>query len=251
MQFRAMAVVILSCTWCVGCATQSSHADLSAFLKAHEHTVSATESRLEPGDGIGISAMKVFEIDGEMRTVQPDGKISLDLLGEVKVAGLTARETAAKLEELLAPYYTDPQVRVQILRQPGRVFYVLGQVGGRGPVPYTGRDTLMNVLARAQPNHIAWKSRIRVIRPSPVEGERREITVNLNAMIKEGDTRQNILLEPGDVVYVPPTPLGWVGLRVRELIQPAVPVLQAYQTPEQFFAAQDEYNVRRQGTSGG
>ncbi|MCH7526129.1 MAG: hypothetical protein IID39_01710 [Planctomycetes bacterium] len=39
-------------------------------------------------------------------------------------------------------------------------------------------------------------------------------------MIKTGDTRMNILLEPEDIVYVPPTPLAWLGLKIQELLFP-------------------------------
>ena len=241
MQYRVIVATVLTGISCAGCAATSSHVDLAAFLKAHEHTASATVSRIAPGDAISISAPRVREIDGERPTIQPDGKISLELIGEVKVAGLTARETASKLEELLKPYYLDPQVRVQITRQPGKVYYVMGQVGAPGPFPYTGRDTLMHVLAMAGPTNIAWKSRIKIIRPSPIEGERREIRVNVDKMVKTGDTRQNVLLEPGDVVYVPPTPLGWIGLRIRELLDPVGPVLQAYATPNQFLTEQQFY----------
>lgn len=241
MQNCAILATLLAGSLCTACAVTSSHTDLAAFLKAHEHTISATESRLEPGDTFSITAPRVLEIDGESQRIQPDGKISLDLIGDVKVAGLTTREVASKLQELLGPYYIDPTVHVRMNGQPGKVYYVLGQVGRQGPFRYTGRDTLMHVLALAQPNNIAWKRRVKIIRPSPIEGERREIEVNVDAMIKTGDMRNNILLEPGDVVYVPPTPLGWIGLRIRELLDPVAPVLQAYGTPNQFLAEQAYY----------
>jgi len=204
-----------------------------------------------PGDSISIIAPRIFEIDGEGQQIQPDGKISLELLGEVKVAGMTPREVATKLEELLSPYYNDPHVRVRVTSQPGKVFYVLGQVGGPGPMPFTGHDTLLHVLARNQPNRIAWKSRVRVIRPSPVKGERFEIEVDVDEMMKTGDTRANILLQPGDVVYVPPTPFGWIALQIQDLLVPTEPILDAYATPYDFIATQDIYSSSTTGGSRG
>jgi len=235
--------------WCslatVGGCTTVTHKDWSAFLKAHEHSVTAVETRVTPGDTITIHSPQALEIDGATPEIQPDGKVSLDLVGEVQVVNLTAREIAEKLGRLLAPYYTDPKIRVQIVSQPGRVYYVLGQVGMPGPFPYTGRDTLLYSLAVAQPNPIAWASRVKVIRPSPFDDQRHDVEVNVERMIETGDVRQNVLLEPGDVVYVPPTPLGWIGLRIRELLYPVTPALRAYQSPEDFLETQDRYEDRR------
>ncbi len=254
MKIHVSVCTVFGC-WVAGCTAPPTHVDLAAFQRAHEHTASATEIRLNAGDTIAFHSSRVYELDGETLRIRPDGKVSLDLLGEVKVAGLTASEVETKVESLLSPYYTTPRVRVQVAKQPNNVFYVLGQVGSPGPYEHTGRDSVLHVLAMAHPNHIAWRSRVKIIRPSPIDGERREMEVNLDTMVEGGDTRANILLEPGDVVYVPPTPLGWIGLRVRELLFPVGPVVQAYSTPLRFESVQEHYDnpeLRRgQGTAEG
>ena len=157
---------------------------MEVFLESHRHVVSSGEYRVAPPDMIHISATLASEIDGETQRVRSDGKISLRLLGEVKVAGLTPKQIAAKLEEMLARYY----------------------VG-------------------AQPTFLAQRDRIKVTRPSPTPGEQRQFTVDLDKMIRSGDTRCNVLLAEGDIVYVPPTPLAWVGLRMRELLYPIGPAM--------------------------
>lgn len=213
--------------------------------------MSGGEARVGAADAIALTAPKILEIHGERRIVRPDGKIKLRLIGEVKVAGLTAREVATKLRELLAPYYHDPSVQVHIVSQPGNVYYVLGQVGGGGPQRYTGRDTLMDALVRAGPTAIAWKSRVKVIRPSPVQGERREIEVDVDHMVKTGDTKMNVLLQPGDIVYVPPTPLGWIGLKIEEALYPVRPVIRAGTAPAALADIPDAYDDQRGGTAAG
>jgi len=224
-----------------GCAATPTHKDLAAFLKAHEHEVSATELRLAAGDSIRIDAPRIHEIDSDPVRVAPDGKIQVRMIGEVKVAGLTARETAAKLKQLFSPYYRDPDIYVRILDQPNQVYYVVGQVHRAGMFAYTGRDTLVHALIRAQPNNIAMRTKVKVVRPSPMDDERHEMEIDVDKMIQAGDTRLNILLEPGDVVYVPPTPLGWLGLKVRELVFPVEPIYEAYTTPLDFQLAQSYY----------
>jgi protein involved in polysaccharide export with SLBB domain len=200
------------------------------FLREHRHEVSAMEYRLGIPDGVGISAPRIAEIDGESQTIHPDGKINLRLLGEVKVVGMTAKELSAKLEVLLGRYYVDPKVSVRVLRYASKKYYVHGQLAA-GLRPYTGRDTLLDVVFGAGADYRSWTSRVRVIRPAHGDTPVRRLVINVDKMIKEGDWSKNILLEPNDIVYVPPTPLAWLGLRIRELLEPIGPIVQAYTAP--------------------
>lgn len=213
-----------------GCAT-SRHEQLVAFLRAHETEVSTGEYIVRPPDVIAVHAPGAPEIDGVTQMVRPDGKVVLRLLGEVDVAGLTTEEIARKLEAQLSRYYVEPEVVVQVAGYNSQFYYVFGEVGRAGPRPYTGRDTLLTALAEAQPTFLAWRSRIRVVRPSPEAGERKLIVVNLDDMVRSGDVSQNVLLQAGDIVEVPPTPLGWLGHRVRELLYPFTPMVYAYSLP--------------------
>jgi polysaccharide export outer membrane protein len=224
---------------CPGCANQ--HADLLQFLKEHEHLATATEYRVGIPDELTVSAPRILEIDGVSQTVGVDGKVSFRLLGAVRVVGLTPREIAAKLEELLRPYYEDPKVQVQVSRYVSKKYYVFGEVARQGPFPYTGKDSVIDALSTANPTFIAWRSQVQVIRPSPDPSKQVRLRVDLDKMVQGGDLRMNVLLEPGDVVYVPPTPLGWVGNRFREILYPFLPAYHAYKTPADAMDATDEY----------
>ena len=246
-----------------GCASKNE--DLRHFLDANKVQVSAIEYRVGIPDGISIRAPRIQEIDRYGGTIQPDGKITLPLLGDVKIVGMTAKEIALKLTELLRPYYDDPKVHVVVTGYNSKKFYVFGMVGGGGDGasgalggpgglggarsltngssrPYTGRDTLLDVLADSGMSFLAWRSRIKIIRAHPDEDQRKTITVDLDKMIKEGDLTMNVLLEPNDVVYVPPTPIAWVGLRVQELMFPFTPVISAYTYPASVINAGDVYD---------
>jgi hypothetical protein len=65
--------------------------------------------------------------------------------------------------------------------------------------------------------------------------------VNVDDIMQKGDLRGNVVLQPGDIIYVPPTPMGWVGLRVREALFPFTPIEEAYRTPTDFATATDRY----------
>ncbi len=252
---RNSSLIVLGLV-CLASATgcQSKHHDIVSFLKAHEHEVSAIEYRVGIPDAVEISAPQVLEIDRVRQTIRPDGKISLRLLGPVKVVGMTEKEIAAKIARLLEPYYEDPKVQVRVVNHRSKVIYLAGQVRGGGgsnqggvvsdswtAMPYTGRDTVLDVLAKGSMSFIAWRTKVQVIRSSPNEDERRKIVVDIDNMIHSGDTSQNVLLQPNDIVLVPPTPLGWLGLRVQEVLFPFQPVIQAYNTPANLIDSTEEY----------
>jgi len=235
----AIALAAAAAAAVSGCAPK--YADLKAFVQAHDHDVAASKYRIEPPDVIAITCPMAPEIDGAAQRLGSDGKVTLKLLGPVKVSTLTPREAAAKLEQLLSRYYVAPKVHVRVVSSESKKIYVLGQVAGAGPKPFTGRDTLLDVLAKAQPNFIAWGSRVKVIRSNAKPGEIREITVDVDKMMQKGDLRGNVLLQEGDIVYVPPSPLGWLGLRIQEALFPFSPMFSAYTFPADVATAPKAY----------
>ena len=212
----ALAIVGLQ----AGCGP--SDREINSFLQHTEASVSSAEYVVQPPDVLELSSAQASEIDGEQQTVRQDGKISLRLLGEVSVAGLTPAEIGQKLETLLAQYYVHPSVNVRLTGSHSKRYYVFGEntLGRAGAFEYTGRDTLLNALALAQPSSFAWKSHIKLIRPSQDKSTRHVLTIDADRMIKHGKTDQNVLLQDGDVLWVPPTPIAWLGMRLGELLIP-------------------------------
>jgi polysaccharide export outer membrane protein len=222
-----------------GCA--SRYDDLKVFVQKHEQDVVASEYTIEPPDVLAFSSPTCPELQGEEQVVGPDGKITLRLVGEVKVAGMTPREVSARLRELLAVYYTDPEVSVRVASPGSKKVFVFGEVFRRGALPFTGRDSVLDVLAAAQMSFYAWGSQVKIIRPGPTPSERHEIVVDVDHMIQTGDTRGNVLLQEGDIIYVPPTPLAWMGMRIQEVLFPLRSAADTYSTPATFIGATDYY----------
>ncbi len=237
---QAGLATVLLCV--VGCNTHRD--DFKQFLRSQEHTVSAGDYRVAPPDVISLHSPIAPEIDGAVRRVRPDGKIALRLLGEVYVAGLTPREISQKVTRLLARYYVEPEVVVDVASFASQYHYVFGEVLSPGPKRSTGRDTLLTVLADARPNKFAWRSQIKVTRPGTPDEDPATLVINLDEMIKTGDSRQDVLIQPGDIIEVPPTPLAWVGHQVRAVLYPVEPIYNAYVYPADFLEANDTYNER-------
>ncbi|HUN81890.1 MAG TPA: polysaccharide biosynthesis/export family protein [Phycisphaerae bacterium] len=228
----AEATLVLGLVLAVpGC--KPTDGEINAFVHEREANVSAADYVVQPPDVLEISSSQAAEIDGENQTVRQDGKITLRLLGEVKVAGMTPSEIGQKLETLLSKYYLDPKVNVRISGNHSKRYYVFGDntVFRQGPFEYTGRDTMLTALAVAQPNNMAWKSQIKLIRPSPDDGKPQSITVDAEKMMHEGHVDQNVLIQEGDIIWVPPTPLAWLGMRIGEALYPVNGAVNAYAVP--------------------
>ncbi|MFO0972205.1 MAG: polysaccharide biosynthesis/export family protein [Phycisphaerae bacterium] len=224
----------------IGCGPKPG--ELSAFLRAHEQDVSGGGYRVNPPDVLEFTSPTATEIDNESQMVNSDGKVTLRLIGEVSVAGLTTTEISDKIEKQMARYYVAPKVTVRVVSPNSKRYFVFGEVAGPGAYTYTGHDTLLRALALSQPTFLAWNSQVKVIRPSHTSAERHEIVVDVDDVMKRGMLEKNVLLQEGDIVYVPPTPLAWVGLRLRELLYPVGPAAGVVSTPIDFRDQGVRYN---------
>ncbi len=217
-------VVLLTFLLGIGGCFSSNPSDIKAFVKPAQVTVTAKDYILHPPDEIEIHCSKVPEIHLQSQQIRPDGKVSFEALGEIEAAGKTPRELAELLREktlLLYALTGENPVDVRIVVYKSKVYYVLGQVHFQGPKVSTGRDTVLTALAQAQPTVLAWIERIQVIRPSADKNVKPKIfEVNYDRMIAHGDTSKNVLLQEGDIIYVPPTVLAAVAMKMEEFVRP-------------------------------
>ena len=179
---------------------------------------------LQPPDEVEIHCSQVPEVHLQRQYIRPDGKISFEALGEIEVAGKTPSQVASLIQKEVGKLYTLPgnyPVDVRISIFISKRFYVLGQVLQPGPRNYTGRDSLLTALALAQPSPTAWEQRVQVIRPSnQMEISPKIFEVNYAKMIAQGDTSKDVLLEEGDIVYVPPTIPATIAMTIEEFLTP-------------------------------
>ena len=225
MYTRAITMVILSLIMIslTGCFSSRAE-DIEAFLKPHEIEVIAKNYVLHPPDEIEVFCSKVPEIHLERQQIRPDGKVSFEALGEIEAAGKTPGQVADVLQQKVSQLYTlagDNPIDVRVAVYRSKTYYVLGEVSYPGPKITTGRDTALRALAEAKPTVLAWKDRIQVIRPSGDESvEPKIFELNFNRMMAHGDMSKNVLLQEGDIIYVPPTVLAAIGQTIEEFVRP-------------------------------
>jgi len=226
MRYKAvyLHVVVLVCLISVcGCSSFNPE-DIQAFEFPDKTGVTADNYILQPPDEIEIHCSKVPEIHLQSQQIRPDGKVAFEALGEIHAAGRTPRELANELSAKIMMLYAltgDNPIDVRIVAYKSKFYYVVGQVYYNGPKEFTGRDTLLTALSKARPTILGWLERVRVIRPSVDKNTKAKIfEVDYRKMIAKGDLSKNVLLQEGDIVYVPPTVLAWLSMKIEEAVRP-------------------------------
>jgi protein involved in polysaccharide export with SLBB domain len=191
---------------------------------------------VEPPDLILVEVLEALPgrpISGE-RLVRPDGRISLGFYGDLPVAGLTIAQIKERIvlhmrkfisDQLLGliefdssgEIKRDPNGRIIINdpRETDRVFvdvtaynsqsdYILGEVLLPGRLPYTGGDTVLDLLQYGGgllPT--ADKSQIRLIRSFPKGSPARVLPVNYDEIAMGTDSSTNYAILPNDRLVIP------------------------------------------------
>jgi polysaccharide export outer membrane protein len=223
LQVISIIIVSLITISLTGCFS-SYPADIEAYLRPDKVDVTAERYVLQPPDQIMVHCSEVPEIHMHAQIIRPDGKISFEDIGEIEAAGRTPEQLANILRGKVLELYKlegDNPVNIRIITYQSKRYYVLGQVVRPGPQVYSGRDTVFSALAATIPTPQAWLDRIQVIRPSRDENVKAKIfEVNYDRMAAHGEQAKDVLLQEGDVIYVPPTILAAAALKIGEFIQP-------------------------------
>ena len=219
-----LQMVLLTILFCLTGCFSSHPKDIEAFTVPTVTNVTAENYILQPPDEIEIRCSKVPEIHLQSQKIRPDGKVTFEGLGEIHAAGKTPKELTGLLHEKILLLYAlagEHPIDVQIVMYKSKFYYVLGQVFFPGPKICTGRDTVLKAIAASRPSTLAWIERIQVIRPSLDPNVKPRIfELNFDKMAAHGDLSKNVLLEEGDIIFVPPTVLAAIGLKVEELVSP-------------------------------
>ena len=157
--------------------------------------------RVGAGDMIEISVWKEPEVSTTV-TVRPDGKISLPLVNDLVVSGMTPMQIQEIVAEKLDPLIKLPNVTVIVRQINSKKVYVLGMVNRTGSYQITQPTTVLQILTEAgglQP--YAKEKSIYVLRVE--SGRQQKFPFNYKDVVQGKKIEQNIFLQPGDTVVVP------------------------------------------------
>jgi polysaccharide export outer membrane protein len=175
--------------------TSSSSSEIPEAMKSLDN-----EHRLAIGDRVSF---RILEDEEEPRPliVTDSGEIETPYIGRFQAKGKTCRELALQLKkELEKEYYYQATVILavdQMARSRGKVYLV-------GPVRLAGPQAILRAGGFLDS---ADKKNVRVTRKADAgavgeSGEQR-FTVNVADILEKGRTENDIVLQPGDLVYIP------------------------------------------------
>jgi polysaccharide biosynthesis/export protein len=175
---------------------------LPALAAAQETARPEVEYRLGPKDLVEIKVFEVPELNIERR-VNADGTITLPLIGDVDVVGLTDDEMANRLKAILeAQYVQRASVSVQIREFRSRPISVLGAVKQPGPLAFSGRWTLLEALAAAGGLSDQVGDKIYILRRAD-NGLSDQIVISVDDLMVRADPDANIPIFANDMINVP------------------------------------------------
>jgi polysaccharide export outer membrane protein len=135
-------------------------------------------------------------------TVRPDGKISVPLVKDVQVAGLTPAKVEASLQEQLSKVIRAPDVTVIVSQINSKKIFLTGAVKREGPLKYTYRMTVLQAISEAGGlTDYAKRKKIYVLHTEA--GQQFRTPFDYTAVLKGLHMEQNIVLAPGDTIVVP------------------------------------------------
>lgn len=197
--------------------------------------VPAAEYVLDVSDVIEVVVWRNEELSRILK-IRPDGRISLPLAGEIKASGLTPQQLsdviAATLER---KYILNPQVTVIVQKVDSKSILVLGHVNNPGQYNVSEKITALQAIAKAGGNsQFAHMESILVVR-NAYAMKPAIYNIDLQSALNKGNFSNDMLLQPGDIVYVPKNFLGKIDDVMsffRQNIQPTLSTYLQYRTLE-------------------
>ena len=188
---------------------------------AQPDATEATKYTLGPNDVVQIDVRRHPEFSG-LYPINAEGKIEYKFVGDIYVNGITKAKLQENLTKIVSEYVIEPEVNVQITSYMSKTFYVVGEVHRPGKFCMKANtiDVREALVQAGLPTDAAAMRRCRLIRPS-AEKKNQYTDVNAYELLYGGDLKENIEMQPGDVLYVPSTVMAKVIKFIRPVTDTA------------------------------
>lgn len=195
-----------------GLVAQTQSASLKSTETATGSTKPADLPRADAGvspsgyvvgdsDVLHVNVWKEPEVSQTV-VVRTDGNISLPLINEVRVSGLTPLQIQELIAEKLKNFLNNPQVTVTVAEIHSKRAFITGEVSRPGTYSLNADTTVLQLIAQAGGfTPFAKKDGIVVLRTD--NGKQERLKFKYKEVVQGKKTEQNIALHPGDTVVVP------------------------------------------------
>ena len=163
--------------------------------------------RVGPGDVILVRDLNHPDLFvGERRAetpgmhlfvIQDDGLLPLPLVGLIQASGKTLPELLSVLNYAYSQYIRAPNISVTVSKYRSQKIYVLGQVNIPGAYPFDGKISVLDAIGQAQ----GLSERADLLGSYVIRGKEL-LPVDLYALLRKGDLRNNISLADRDLIHI-------------------------------------------------
>ena len=187
--------------------------DLNKNVQQHDNekkSLSNEPYRLHIGDVLEISLLDEPEMTREV-TLIADGSISYLLVGRVQAKGKTLDELqeilTTKLKEFfVAPYVSILTTNVYASQDDDNTVSILGALSKPGSYKLRKNERLLDLLAESGGllyTQTEFGSRTTAnLKASYLSRNKKKLNVDFFKLVQDGDMDENILLKPGDFIYI-------------------------------------------------
>ena len=155
-----------------------------------------------PEDVLAVNVWRDPEVSRTV-PVRPDGKISLPLIGDLDVSGLTTLKVRSLIVAKLKEYIANPEVSVIVQEIKSRTYVVMGKVVKPGSYPLAKPTSVLEAIAVAGGFlEFAKVNKVYVMRRME-DGSQKALPFDYKQVIKGKKLDQNVDLKTGDTIVVP------------------------------------------------
>lgn len=159
-----------------------------------------------PLDELTVFVWRNPELGAKVQ-VRPDGRITTPLITDLPATGKTTTMLAQDIKVQLSQYIKDPIVSVIVNNFSGtfsQQVRIVGATDKPASIPYRANLTLLDaMIAVGGLSEYAAGNKARLVRYDRAGGRQQEFGLRIDDLIKKGDIRANVRLEPGDVIIIP------------------------------------------------
>jgi len=200
----ALGVSAAALSACAGARPAGHVLPPASFVSSDD--VQAEKYIIGPLDQLNIFVWRNNELGGKVQ-VRPDGMITTPLITDMVAAGKTPAQLADDIKAALTKYIDNPQVSVMVDGFQGtfaQQVRIVGATEKPASLPYRANMTLLDAMIQVGGlSQYAAGNRARLIRHDRETGAQTEYDLKIASLLKKGDTRANVRLEPGDVIIIP------------------------------------------------
>ena len=171
------------------------------------HIKKKEDYKIGVGDKFNVFVYGEPELNIKGAVVKPDGTVTLQLVGDVTIAGLSVNEAMKELSFKLRKFLINPIISLVLYELKSESFTILGKINEPGTYAITNNTKVIDTIAMAEGLSIGIFENNTVelanLEHAYIRRDNKVLPVNFIELIRKGNPLHNIPLEDKDYIYIP------------------------------------------------